>query len=150
MLRKSHLLLLYQWNSTVKVSWQLIAQETLQCYFLSNVSIRILGSCKFQLYVKFYSVTISIHNSLLLSHFYISIQKIGITRPQRFRKLFLPLSKSRYTEDLLFFLAFHIWNVFCYLFHSSICMSCLLPGRPVIFTSCHLYFSHIVEYWAMT
>ena len=29
-------------------------------------------------------------------------------------------------------------------------MSCLLPGRPVIFTSCHLYSLHVVEYWAMT
>ena len=75
MLRKINLLLLYQWNSTVKVSWQLIAQETLQCHFLSNVSIRILGSCKFQLYGKFYSATISLHNRRLLSNFYMNIQK---------------------------------------------------------------------------
>ena len=103
-LRKSNLLLLYQWNSTVKVSWQLIARETLQYYFLSNVSIHILGSCKFQLYVKFYSatislgsckfrlyvkffsVTISLHNRLLLSHFYINILKIGITSSSKLSK----------------------------------------------------------------
>ena len=133
-----------------KISWQLIAQETLQCYFLSNVSIRMLGSCKFQLYVKFYSATISLHNRLLLSHFYINIQKIGIASSSKVSKTLSQLSKSRYTKDLLFFLAFHIWKVFRKLFHPSICMSCLLPGRRVIFTSCHLYFLHVVEYWALT
>ena len=122
-LRKSNLLLLYQWKSTLKVSWQLIPQETLQCHFLSNVSIRILGSCKFQLYVKFYSATISLHNRLLLSHFYINIQKIGIESSSKVWKLFLSLSKLRYTKYLLFFLAFCVWNVFRKLFHSSVCMS---------------------------
>ena len=71
---KSHLLLLYQWNSTIKNPWQLIAQGTLYCYFPSNVSIRILGSSRFQLYVEFYLATNSLHNKLLLSHFDINIK----------------------------------------------------------------------------
>ena len=31
-------------------------------------------------------------------------------------------------------------------FHFSVCMSCLFPGHPVIFTSCYLYFPHVIEY----
>ena len=31
-------------------------------------------------------------------------------------------------------------------FYFSICMSCLFPGHPVIFTSCHLYFPQVIEY----
>ena len=43
----------------------------------------------------------------------------------------------------MFFLGFRTWKVFRRLFHFSVCMSCLFPGRPVIFTSCPLYFTHV-------
>ena len=48
------MLFLYQWNSIIKVTRELIAQETLQCCFLSNVPIRVLDSSRLQLYLEFF------------------------------------------------------------------------------------------------
>ena len=127
-----------------KCSFTADSQRTLQWCFLSNVSIRMLGSCKFLLYEEFYSATTFPHKRPLLSYFYINIQK------NKFEKFLLNLRIARYTKNLFLFLCFRVWNILCWLFHFLICMTCLLPGRPVIFTSCHLYFIHVVEYWAPT
>ena len=49
----------------------------------------------------------------------------------------------RNTKNLFFFLGFCLWNVFRWLF--TIQPEChVLPGLPVIFTSCHL--EHQLEY----
>ena len=41
-------------KSYYKSSSTAVVQGTLQCCFLSNVSIRLLGNCRFQLYVEFF------------------------------------------------------------------------------------------------
>ena len=82
-----------------------------------------LSSCRFQLYVEFYSATL--------------FSTRGWKVPERFGKFLLNLSIASYTKNLFTFLSFCVWNDFRGLFHFSICMPCLLPGHPVIFTSCH-------------
>ena len=37
-------------------------------------------------------------------------------------------------------------NFFSLIFYFSVCVSCLFPAHPVMFTSCHLYVPHVTEY----
>ena len=71
---------------------------------------------------------------LLLSHFHINIQKIEIK------------ISSKFSEINFVHLRFSYMNFFSLTFYFSICVSCLFPAHPVMFTSCHLYFPHVIEY----
>ena len=98
--------------------------------FLSNVSTRVLGGCRFQQYVEFYSAKISFYKRPLLSRFYINIQKIRINCSPKVSKIPLSLSIARYSEKFLAdcFTFQSEWHVYFLVIQLSLLL--------VIFTSC--------------
>ena len=65
-----------------------------------------LGSCRFQLYVEFYSTTTSLHNRAHPSPFYVNIHKIGIKSSLKVSKIRSEFKYSKHTKSLFFSLSF--------------------------------------------
>ena len=82
--------------------------RNIKCCFLSNVSIRIINTCRFQLYVEIHSATCSLQKMSLLSHFYVNPQKIQTESSLKMLKIptEFKCSTARYTKNLFFSLSF--------------------------------------------